>query len=61
MVENKGSLRKPSELYTIENMNSLFHRCEHDKHHDPIDDDVLAIGTADIDEDPVALYLGYYN
>jgi hypothetical protein len=42
-------------------MDSLFHLCGHVKHHDPIDDDVLVAGTADIDEDHVALYLGYHE
>jgi hypothetical protein len=48
-------------FYTTKTVDSLFHLCEHGKHHDHIDDDVLAKGIADVNEDPVVLYFGYYD
>lgn len=42
-------------------MNSHFHLCGRDGHHDHVDNDVLAASTADVDDDQVALYLGYYD
>jgi hypothetical protein len=42
-------------------MNSLFHLRGRGNHHDHIDLDVSDAGTVDVDEDPVALYLGYYD
>jgi hypothetical protein len=30
-------------------------------YHDRVDADVVAPGTTNVDEDPVALYLGYYD
>jgi hypothetical protein len=36
-------------------VNSYFHVWE------CVDADVVAIGTVDVDNDPVALYLGYYD
>jgi hypothetical protein len=56
-----GSLWKPREFYIIELMNSYFHLCEHGYHHDRVDVDDLAAGTVDVNEDLVALYLGYYD
>jgi hypothetical protein len=52
---------KTSVYYLTELVNSYFHLCEHGYHHNRIDADALAAGTADVDEDPLALYLGYYN
>jgi hypothetical protein len=61
-VEKKrvGSLLKLSEFYTA-GFVSYFHLCRCDYHHDCVDVDVVAIGTADVDKDSVALYLGYYD
>jgi hypothetical protein len=56
-----GSLWKPSVFYTIELVNSCFHLCERDCHHNRVDVDALAACTADVNEDPVALYLRYYD
>jgi hypothetical protein len=52
---------KISVYYTPELVNSYFHLCERDYHHDRLDADALVAGTADVDEDPVAMYLGYYD
>jgi hypothetical protein len=38
-----------------------FHLCKHGYRHDCVDVDTLVVGTIDVDKDPVALYLGYYN
>jgi hypothetical protein len=40
-------------------VDSYFHLCGRGYHHDHVDVDALATGTADVDKDPVALYLGY--
>jgi hypothetical protein len=58
---NVGSLRKLSELYTTEFVDSHFHLCGRGYHHDRVNVNALAAGTADVDEDLVALYLGYYD
>jgi hypothetical protein len=42
-------------------MDSYFYLCGRGYHHDRVDVDVLVVGTADVNEDPVALYFGYYN
>jgi len=62
-VEKKrlGSLWKLSEFYTAEFVDSHFHICGRGYHHDSVDIDALAAGIADVDDDPVALYLGYYD
>jgi hypothetical protein len=52
-------MRKLSEYCTTELVNSHFHLCGRGYHHDRVDDEVLAASIADIDDDPVALYLGY--
>jgi len=52
---------KTSVFYTTELVNLYFHLCECGYHHDCVDVDALAAGTVDVDEDPVALYLGYYD
>jgi hypothetical protein len=63
MVELKwlAHCEKPSVFYTTELVNSYFHLYERDYNHDHVDVDSLVAGTADVDEDPVALYLGYYD
>jgi hypothetical protein len=45
--------------YTIEFVNSYFHLSKRGYYHDRVDVDALAAGTADVDEEPVTLYLGY--
>jgi hypothetical protein len=50
-----------SEFCTTEIEDSLFHLCEHGDPHDHVDVDVVAAGTAEVNEDPVALYFGYYD
>jgi uncharacterized membrane protein len=52
---------KTSEFYTTEVVNSYFRLCEHGYHNDPVNINGLVAGTADVNEDPVALYLGYYD
>jgi hypothetical protein len=52
---------KTSVFYTTELVNSYFHLCERGYHPDRVDVDTLVTGTADVDDDPVALYLGYYD
>jgi hypothetical protein len=47
--------------YTTELVNSYFHLCERGYHHDDVDADALDAGIADVDVNPVALYLGYYD
>jgi hypothetical protein len=42
-------------------VDSYFHLCRRGYHHDNVDVDVVAVGTDDVDEDSVALYLGYYD
>jgi hypothetical protein len=62
-VESKrvGSLWKLSEFYFSEFMDLYFYLCECDYHHDCVDIDASAVGTAYVDEDLMALYLGYYD
>jgi hypothetical protein len=65
--ENVGSLWKISEYYTTEasvlciEAVSYFHLYGYRYHHNHIDVVPLAAGTPEMDDDPVALYLGYYN
>jgi len=52
---------KLSEFYIAETVDSLFHLCGCGNHHDYKNNDVLGVGTADVDEDHVALYLRCYD
>jgi hypothetical protein len=52
---------KTSVYYATELVNSYFDLLERSYHHDRVDIVALAIGTAYVDEDPMALYLGYYD
>jgi hypothetical protein len=54
-------MQKLSEFYTTELVNSYFHLCGRGYHHNCVDVDALATGTTDVDDDLVALYLGYYD
>jgi hypothetical protein len=56
-----GSFWKVSVYYTTELLNSYFHLCECGYHHDRVDADALIASIANVDEDLVALYLGYYD
>jgi hypothetical protein len=56
-----GSLLKLSEFYTAEFVDSHFHLYRRGYHHDCVDADALTTGAANVDNDPMALYLGYYN
>jgi hypothetical protein len=62
-VEKKrvGSLWKFSEFYTAEFVDSHFHLCGRGNHHNRVDIDALGASTVDVDDDSVALYLGYYD
>jgi hypothetical protein len=52
---------KLSEFYTTELVNSHFHLCGRGYHHNCVDDDVLVIGTEELDDALVTLYSGYYD
>jgi hypothetical protein len=54
-------MQKLSEFYTIELANSHFHLCERGYHHDRVDINAFVAGTTNVDDDLVALYLGYYD
>jgi len=47
--------------YTTELVNSYFHLGQCGYHHDHVYTDALAASTVDVDEDPLAMYLRYYN
>jgi len=48
-------------MFYTETMNSFFHLYGCGYHHNHIDATPLAAGTFEVDDDPVALYLGYYD
>jgi hypothetical protein len=54
-------MRKLSEYYIAEVVNSYIHLYSCGVSHDHIDIVPLVAGTADVDDDPVALYLRYYD
>jgi hypothetical protein len=54
-------MQKLNEFYTTELVNSNFHLCGGGHHYDSVDVDTLAASTADVDDDPMALYLWYYD
>jgi hypothetical protein len=63
-----GSLRKLNQFNTTEAsvlctemVNSFFHLYGCSYPHNCIDATPLAVGTPELDDDPVALYLGYYD
>jgi hypothetical protein len=47
-------------LYT-ETMNSFFHLCGYGQPHNRADIDALTAGSADVKDEPIANYLGYYD
>jgi len=48
-------------MFYIETVNSFFHLYGYGYHHNRIDATPLAAGTPEVDDDPVAQYLGYYD
>jgi hypothetical protein len=42
-------------------VNSSFHLCGCENHHNRVDDVPVIAGTLEADDDPVAHYLGYYD
>jgi hypothetical protein len=54
-------LLKLSEFYTTKFMDSYLHLCRRGYQQDCVDANIVAVGTADVDEDPVALYFEYYG
>jgi len=52
---------KTNVYYTTELLNSYFYLCECGYHHDCVDTNALTVSIADVDEDHVAVYLGYYD
>jgi hypothetical protein len=61
IAESHTILRRVSELHTTEIVDSLVHLYGRSQHYDHIDVNIVDRGTTDIDEDPVALYLGYHD
>lgn len=59
--EKSWLIAKLSEFYTTELVDSYFHLCGRGYHHDHVDVDALTATTADVDENPVALYLRDYD
>jgi hypothetical protein len=55
------SLWKLNKLYTAEFVDSHFNLCGCGYHNDHVDVDALAVDTVDVHDDPVPLYLGYYD
>jgi hypothetical protein len=58
---NVNSMRKLSEFYIVKVVNSYLHLYRCGQHHNHIDIDALAAGTVDVEDDPVAQYLRYYD
>jgi len=54
-------IAKFSELYNTETIESLIHLCECGNQRDRIDVDALDVGVAGVDDDPMTLYLEYYD
>jgi hypothetical protein len=48
-------------MFYIEMVNSFFHLCERGYHHNHVDSVIMITSTAEADDDPVTLYLGYYD
>jgi len=48
-------------MFNTETVNSFFHLYGCGNHHNCIDAVPLVTGTPDMEEDLVALYLGYYD
>jgi len=48
-------------MFYTETVYSFFHLYGCDYHHNRIDAIPLAAGIPEVDDDPVALYLGYYD
>jgi hypothetical protein len=48
-------------MFYTETVNSLFHLYGCGYHHNRIDATPLVTSTLDVDDDPMVLYLGYYE
>jgi hypothetical protein len=48
-------------MFYAETVNSFFHLYGCGYHHNRIDEVPLAVGTPEVDDDPVTLYLWYYD
>jgi hypothetical protein len=48
-------------MFYTETVNLFFYLYRCGYHHNRIDATPLAASTPEVDDDPVALYLGYYN
>jgi len=66
--EKVGSLRKLSQfnitkvlVFYTKTVNSFFHLCGCGHHHNRIDNVLMIAGILKADNNPVALYLGYYD
>jgi hypothetical protein len=48
-------------MFYTEIVDSFFHLCRCDYHHNRVDDVLIIAGTLEADDDLVSLYLGYYD
>jgi hypothetical protein len=48
-------------MFYTDTVDSFFHLCRCGYHHNHVDDALMTSGTPEEDNDPVALYLGYYD
>jgi hypothetical protein len=48
-------------MFYTETVISFFHLYIYGYHHNRIDATHLAVGTPEVNDDPIALYLGYYE
>jgi hypothetical protein len=48
-------------MFYTETVDSFFHLCGCEYHHNRVDDNPMIAGTLEADDDPVAYYLGYYG
>jgi hypothetical protein len=48
-------------MFYTEAVDSFFHLCGCEYHHNRVDDIPMIAGTPEVDNDPIAYYLGYYD
>jgi hypothetical protein len=48
-------------MFYTETVDSFFHLCGYGYHNNRVDDIPMIAGTPEADDDPVAIYLGYYD
>jgi hypothetical protein len=48
-------------MFYTEIVDLFFHLCRCRYHHNRVDDIPIITCTSDVDDDPVAFYLGYYD